>query len=119
MAWFYPADLVQNQPATLWVQTLEQSNPNHSQDEGSREQKWREDGERRGGGKKEQEEENKPEEELKKEEKREEEELCPRKTAVSKPLMHTLWEKFKLNQCPRAQDCLSLAFEFNITDTQV
>ena len=44
--------------------------------------------------------------------------LSPKKP-VSKPLLDTLWAKFKLKKGPKVQDYFSLSFEFSLTDKQV
>ena len=41
------------------------------------------------------------------------------KEPVSKPLLDTLWAKFKLKKGPKVQDYFSLSFEFSLTDKQV
>ncbi|XP_012664751.1 NANOG neighbor homeobox, partial [Otolemur garnettii] len=109
--------------AMPWDQNPEQSHRNYSEHERKRKQKWRE--EERGGqgtGKEKEEEIEKELEEEQKEEKKKEkenEEQHPRKRLVSKPLMDTLWGKFKLNKYLTIQDSFSLSFEFSMTHKQI
>ncbi|XP_037369162.1 NANOG neighbor homeobox [Talpa occidentalis] len=46
-------------------------------------------------------------------------EQYPQKRLISKPLMYTLWTKFKLSKYLTMGDRLSLAFEFSLTDKQI
>lgn len=91
---------------------------NHTEDEIRKNNKWRE------GAKEKKEKDIKDkleeeQEEVKKEGKMENEEGHLKKKLVGKPLMDTLWAKFKLNKCPSVGDSLMLAFEFNMTEKQV
>ncbi|KAM7116955.1 NANOG neighbor homeobox [Molossus nigricans] len=106
---------VQKESVVLCDQNPEQSIRNYSNHGRRKNKKWR------GGEEKEKDMKEKLEEEQeeKKEEKMENEEEYPEKRLVSKPLMDTLWAKFKLNKCPTKGDNLSLAFEFNMTEKQV
>ncbi|KAL6033336.1 hypothetical protein STEG23_009978, partial [Scotinomys teguina] len=48
------------------------------------------------------------------------ENVAPRpKKSVSRPLMETLWARFKLRCIPTAKDCLLLSFQFDVTDEQI
>ncbi|XP_045695644.1 NANOG neighbor homeobox [Phyllostomus hastatus] len=110
--------VTQKQPALLCGHNPEQSNMNHSEDEIRKNNKWRE------GAEEEREKDIKDkleeeQEEVKKEGKMENEERHLKKKLVSKPLMDTLWAKFKLKKCPSIGDSLMLAFEFNMTEDQV
>lgn len=96
-------------------QDPEQPNKNHSEGEIRKNNKWRE-GEEETDTKDKLEEE---QEEVKQEGKMENDEACLEKRLVSKPIMHTLWAKFKLNKRPSRGHSLLLAFEFNMTEKQV
>ncbi|KAM4819703.1 uncharacterized protein RHO17_002854 isoform 1-T1 [Thomomys bottae] len=45
--------------------------------------------------------------------------LGPKKARVSRPLLETLWARFKLSRYPRVQDYLQLSFELSLTDVQI
>nr|XP_051705906.1 NANOG neighbor homeobox [Oryctolagus cuniculus] len=110
--------VMQKQPAASWDQNPEQSNRNHREEESQRAQSGQD-----GGAGKEGEEEaeraEKEQEELEKDEKRENKAPGPTSRFVSKSLMTSLWERFKVNKHPTVQDVLSLSFQFNMTDKQI
>nr|XP_015841837.1 NANOG neighbor homeobox [Peromyscus maniculatus bairdii] len=72
----------------------------------------------KGGRKKKTEERKKPEAKLKKRVKQKKQVPRPEKS-VSKPLMDTLWARFKSRLLPTAKDCYLLSFQFSLTDKQI
>ncbi|XP_059109185.1 NANOG neighbor homeobox [Peromyscus eremicus] len=71
----------------------------------------------KGGWKRKTEKRKKPEAKLKK---RVKQQKKPRpKKSVSKPLMATLWARFKSRLLPTAKDCHLLSFQFSLTDKQI